>query len=226
MLKQVLSIFRGKPPLVTATERFSQMLEITQEMILDASAVYWGKVLSPEERTALYDRDVEVNKLEREIRKLIIAHMSVRVGVDVPFGLLMMSLVKDVERLGDYAKNLAEVPEMTGQPQLPDDDNARELAEIRQAVETLAGETAQVWAASDAERARELTISGRAVSKRCDKLVAQIAAGDYSAKVAVCLTMGTRFYKRIAGHLLNLLSSVLMPLHKLDYYDEKVLESD
>jgi hypothetical protein len=35
--------------------------------------------------------------------------------------------------------------------------------------------------------------------------------------------MGARFYKRIAAHVLNVLSSVVMPLHKLDYYDEKRL---
>jgi hypothetical protein len=35
--------------------------------------------------------------------------------------------------------------------------------------------------------------------------------------------MGARFYKRIGAHVLNVLSSVVMPLHKLDYYDEKRL---
>ncbi len=29
-----------------------------------------------------------------------------------------------------------------------------------------------------------------------------------------------RSYKRISGHVLNVLSSVVMPLHKIDYYDE------
>jgi hypothetical protein len=33
--------------------------------------------------------------------------------------------------------------------------------------------------------------------------------------------MGTRFYKRLGAHVLNVLTSVVMPLHKLDYYDEK-----
>ena len=29
----------------------------------------------------------------------------------------------------------------------------------------------------------------------------------------------TRFHKRLGAHLLNILSSVVMPLHKLDFYD-------
>ena len=32
----------------------------------------------------------------------------------------------------------------------------------------------------------------------------------------------TRFYKRLGAHLLNILTSVVMPLHKLDFYDERV----
>ena len=34
------------------------------------------------------------------------------------------------------------------------------------------------------------------------------------------MVLATRYYKRFAGHVLNILSSVVMPLHKLDYYDE------
>ena len=30
-----------------------------------------------------------------------------------------------------------------------------------------------------------------------------------------------RHYKRVAAHLLNVLSGIVMPLHKLDYYDEE-----
>ena len=41
----------------------------------------------------------------------------------------------------------------------------------------------------------------------------------------MAVTLGTRFYKRIGAHLLNILSGVVMPLHKLDYYDEKVLKA-
>ena len=37
----------------------------------------------------------------------------------------------------------------------------------------------------------------------------------------MALVLGTRFYKRIGGHVLNVLSSVVMPLHKIDYYHEE-----
>ena len=36
----------------------------------------------------------------------------------------------------------------------------------------------------------------------------------------------TRFYKRVGAHLVNILSSVVMPLHKVDFFDEAELGPD
>jgi len=37
----------------------------------------------------------------------------------------------------------------------------------------------------------------------------------------VCLALAFRFLKRVNAHLGNIASSVVMPLHKIDYFDEK-----
>lgn len=229
MFKQILEALTGQHPMQAASDRFNEMLRLSLEMVSEANAVYWGRVLTPVERTALYDKDVRVNKLQRKIRKNIIGNLSSPVPSDVPFALLMMSLVKDVERIGDYCKNLVEVPQLCGSDTegvahvLPDDAVAAELKQIAQAIEKLAREAGGVYEVGNQERARELTLEGRDSAKRCDKLIAQIARGDYTAEQAVDLTLGVRFYKRLNAHMLNLMSSLLMPLHKLDYYDEKAV---
>lgn len=229
MLKEFVDILTGKHPMQRASDRFNEMYRLALDMVGEASAVYWGRVLTPSERTALYEKDVRVNKLQRRIRKRVIANLSNPVSSDVPFCLLMMSLVKDVERIGDYAKNLIEVPALCGKENegvahaLPDDAITAELKQIAQSIEAFAREAGGVYERSDRDRARELTLEGRAVAKRCDKLISQIVKADYAADIAVDLTLGTRFYKRIDAHILNLMSSLLMPLHKLDYYDEKAV---
>ncbi len=91
---------------------------------------------------------------------------------------------------------------------------------IREGVEQSFSITADVFTSSDHERAVALIREGRSLTHRCDMLVAGVAASDYGARDATAVVMGTRFYKRIAAHVLNILSSVVMPLHKLDYYDE------
>jgi phosphate uptake regulator len=220
MLKQLISLFRSDQPLREMGENFSEMLSLTYEMTLQAGEIYFGDSVSPEERTSIYRRDIQVNKLERTIRKEVIAHLSLSgTSPSLPYCLLLMSLVKDVERIGDYAKNLSEVREYHPDP-LPEDEYVAELQAIREGVEKSFSITAEVFVSSDHDRAMALIQEGRSLTHRCDMLVARVAKSDYGAADATAVVMGTRFYKRIAAHVLNILSSVVMPLHKLDYYDE------
>lgn len=225
MFRELIRIFRGDNPLGRMGDNFTKMLGLARDQTIRAGQIFFSKPASPEERTQIYKQDVKVNKLERKIRKQVIAHLSVAGNsADVPYSLLLMSLVKDVERIGDYAKNLAETLDVSGAI-LPDDDTVAELREIRNGIESTFEAVAEVFAQSDEEEAVALIRQGRDMSHRCDALIDRIAKGDYDAATTVAVTLGTRFYKRIGAHLLNILSGVVMPLHKLDYYDEKVLEA-
>ena len=79
---------------------------------------------------------------------------------------------------------------------------------------------------SDRERALELTRHGRELTHRCEALLRQIVRSDYDASKTVAVALATRYYKRTGAHVLNVLSSATMPLHKLDYYDEQELDSE
>ncbi len=227
MLRELLSIFRSDKPLAAMGANFAEMLRLTYDMTLQAGNIYFGEAEAPDERTKIYKRDVAVNKLERTIRRQVIAHLSLKgSAASLPYCLLLMSMVKDVERLGDYAKNLSEVREYHPDP-LPDDEIVGELKEIRSGVEAAFAVTAEVFAMADRERALTLIREGRDIAHRCDTLIERVARSDYSARNAVAVVMGTRFYKRIGAHVLNVLTSVVMPLHKLDYYDEdEIAEAD
>ncbi len=223
MWKELLSILKGGSPQIhELSEQFKEMLGIAEKMVLEASKLYWDNEPAPDRVQALREHDIKVNQLERQIRKKAATHLTVSARQDVPYALLMMSLVKDVERLGDYAKNLSEASQLVSTP-LPDDELTRELRDIRDSVENLAKEAANVLDDSNVERATRLTTEGRTVAKRCDALLAKLAASDYSPGNVVKLTLGARYYKRLDAHLLNLISSLIMPLHKLDYFDEDFL---
>ena len=223
MLKELLSIFRSSQPLAEMGDNFSKMLGLTYEMTIQAGEVYFSESLQADARTAIYKTDVKVNKLERKIRKQLIAHLSLSSDRgSVPYCLLLMSLVKDVERIGDYAKNLSEVRDYHPSA-LPEDEIVGEMQEIRLGIEQAFAEISSVFEVSDHERAVELIREGRDLTRRCDAVVGRVARSDYPASAATSVVMGARFYKRIGAHVLNVLSSVVMPLHKLDYYDEKRL---
>lgn len=226
MLRQLLSIFRSDNPLKKMGEDFAQMLKITYETTIKAGQVFSGEGLKPEERTWIYEQDVEVNKLERKIRKQVIAYLSVAGSApDLPYCLLLMSLVKDVERVGDYAKNLSEIADLQD-GSMPDDELHQELMQIKLGVEAAFEATSDVFERSDTEKAMELTRQGQDLARRSDMLVERIAHSCHDANTVTSLVLGTRYYKRIGGHVLNILSGVTMPLHKVDYYDEDAVIVD
>ena len=219
MFQELLSIFRPGNPLSLMADEFAAMLRLTCEMTDTAGRMLFQETTSAEDRTAIYKKDVMVNKLERSIRKRVVAHMAIHGNRDLPYCLLLMSLVKDVERLGDYAKNITEILDLyTGD--LGDDAVAQELGEIRAGVEEAFRESASVFADSDRERAMELIRKGKDHAQRADGLLRRIASSSYAADRTTALVLATRYYKRMGGHLLNVLTSVVMPLHKVDYYDE------
>jgi phosphate uptake regulator len=220
MLGELLAIFRSENPLSVMGEEFARMLKLTLEMSLCAGKIFFENENNPEDRTRIYEQDVQVNQLERSIRKKVVAHLSLAGNTpDVPYCLLLMSLVKDVERIGDYGKNLAELVDIRAEP-VPEDEIVDELQEIRRGVEEAFQSTWEIFASSDTERAMQYIWQGRDLAHRCDTLILRIAAADYDASTTTVLALCTRYYKRIGGHALNILSSVVMPLHKIDYYDE------
>ena len=221
MLRELLSIFKTSNPLQAMGENFARMLTLTYEMTVEAGEIYFGMKASPEARTAIYEHDVRVNKLQRTIRKQVVAHLSIPGNrPDVPYSVLLVSLVKDVERIGDYAKNLSEIIDIQD-GSLPEGEIVDELKEIRRGVEADFQAAAEVFSTSNQERAIPLMQQGRDIAHRCDALVTRIGRSSYSAGQTTALVLGTRFYKRIGGHVLNVLSSVVMPLHKVDYFDEE-----
>ena len=223
MLREMLALFRSNEPIAEMGNNFSHMLHITRELTNAAGVYFFEQPPTPDDRTSIYKQDIAINKLERQIRKQVIAHLTLGDGQrDAPYCLLLMSIVKDVERLGDYAKNVTDIYDDGGGP-IPEDENGAELRELRAVVEETFGAVIHVFGRSDTQTALDLMKKGREVTRRCDSLVTRVARSEYDAATTTTMVLGTRYYKRIESHLLNVLSGVVMPLHKLDYYDERAV---
>ena len=226
MLKELLTLFRSDDAIARMGKDFEEMLSIARELTLRAGGIFWDEVDGGEAPLEISKRDVQINKLERSIRRQVITHLTLASSRrDVPYGLLLMSIVKDVERIGDYAKNLAEV-RRDGGALVPDDEHGQELRAIRKAVEDAFRRSLGVFSLSDSAGATTLMTELRALNRRCDELIGRVARSEYDAATTTSLVLGARYYKRIGSHVLNVLSGIVMPLHKLDYYDEDQLELD
>jgi len=223
MWLELLSIFRQGDPMETLASEFRDMLRLLQQMSDIVNKHVFDQKLSLDERSRVYKLDVQVNKLERSIRKRVVSHVTLSRD-HVPYCLLLMTLVKDAERIGDYWKNISEVSTL-GAGQIPEGELKTELSEIIALAMVLMSDLVPILDASDRERAEELLQTSRQTGKRCDQLLVELAKSEFSAAETTAMVLLTRFHKRIIGHSFNILSSVVMPLHKVDFYDEQYLEA-
>lgn len=221
MFKNLLSFWKGKNFLSQVLGEFEEMLTDTQQMFESVRRKLFEGTEEKGLKDRIYEIDRGVNRLEKDIRKRIIEHLSIQAGVDVPASLVLMSVVKDAERLGDYAKNLFEVTEMIKGP--IDKKLFRELfgdMDIK-IIETFK-KTKQAFIESDEKLAKEILNLEREVVKKCDNALEKLAKSDLDTNTAVCLTLIGRYLKRTVAHLTNISSSVILPISDLDFYDEKL----
>ncbi len=162
--------------------------------------------------------DHRVNEGEREIRRDLVIHASVYGGIETPTILVYMSIVKDVERIGDYAKNLFDIA--ADGVVLNDGELVDEVVRLRATISTMISEVAETFAERDVGRSRALLEQGDAMLDEFDARVSDLVTGRIGEPAAVAYALTYRYFKRIVAHLMNVLSAVVMPVDRLDYFDE------
>ncbi len=218
MLREILEALKGKDDLGALIEEFAGMLELSAQIVREGSQVYFGALDTAVDREAFRAQDVKINKLERKIRKRLLWLLAGQSdGRDAPTGLLLMSLVKDAERIGDYGKDLALLTTFAGGAAQADTSALKSIAdEIGGIVNALP----RVFRESDQTAAAQLVRQGRSLSDRCEEHLKKVARAPGYPGLASHL-LGTQYYLRTLGHGMNILSGLVNPLHKLDYHDEK-----
>jgi phosphate transport system protein len=182
-----------------------------------ADAVFGGGK-SKETKNAVRSTDRGINISQMEIRRTLMIHASVTEGFDLPLVLTYMSVVKDVERVGDYAKNLYDLARYGVDFTTADD--LEELETYREAVGRLIDDAADTFEHRDADRAEKLIAKADTFLAEYDKKVKDAYRSDGAAADAVARALYYRYLKRITAHLMNLMTALVKPIDQLDYYDE------
>jgi phosphate uptake regulator len=218
----VFEFFRGGPDrrLVEITGRISQMLldcrhtfELAYDALLDGGD---PMAVGPEVRSV----DIGVNKAERQVRRELLVHVSVRgAKANLPVVLASMSVAKDAERIGDYAKNIWDLAAAgIDFSEAPDRDA---LVAWRDRVAQAISDVAATFVDRDTQAAHSLIVEFDEVADEFDALITAQIASAGSPRDAVPRALLYRYLKRVVAHLMNILTSLVMPIDRLDFYDEK-----
>lgn len=220
----MFSIFRDADQLESVEQQLLEMLGSCQDAFRLATGCLLGESDVDSNAEAVLALDKDINRMERAIRRELLIHGTVR-GAEVDQGLMLtyMSLAKDAERIGDKCKDILELAQMGAD--FTNSDDTAELVEHRNHVAELIKETRETFAEQDTERVHELIQLIEEDESHYDRHVTRFVMSTEPSRHAAPRALFYRYIKRISGHLANILSSVVMPVDRLDFYNpEKAID--
>ena len=198
--------------------QFDEMLIVGKEMFAKSSDSIFNPPANMEALgKELNQLDSKINELHQLVRRDIITHISVHGTEDILPCFLLITLIKDAERLGDYTKNIQEIAERC--PSIKDDPLAGKLKTMQENILLWFDQTKGVFENLDHETAQEIREATYAQAKECDQYVWNLI-DDQQGRNALGIAIQFRFFKRITAHMGNILSSVQMPFDKVDYFEK------
>ena len=105
MFKQIFEIFKSDSLYEQALGECHEMLAIDKTM-LEASVKSLRNSDSAEIDIDIYAMDKKINEFERDVRRKVMTHLAIGGKDDIGSGLVLVSVVIDIERIGDYTKNI------------------------------------------------------------------------------------------------------------------------
>ena len=108
MFRELLDIFRKETLLDESLVKAEKMLEEGRVMFIGAV-----ESLRQQDTAELpfdfREKDRVINRLQQDIRRDLLTHLSLSGLKDINPALIMAAIVIDLERIGDYTKNIAEL---------------------------------------------------------------------------------------------------------------------
>jgi len=224
MLKELLSIWKKQDATTEILEKYLKTLETDFKMYQEAVRCL-RRCDNSEMRIDIYKTDKIINKSERQIRRDILTHLVMFDKAEIPGGLTITSIVIDIERIGDYTKNIADLANLH-KDKLNGGIYEDVLSNIEKRIEEFFEITLKAFPESDAELARKVVEGYREVSKDCTLTTNSLIQGngEFSVSDAVTLGLYLRFLKRTGAHLFNICTSIVNPFHRIGYSEKKKLE--
>ena len=220
VFKNLVNIWKSEDSLSQAWGSSNEMLTLSHTMFTDAiRALRSGeknKVIK-----SIKQRDTDINKFQRDIRKKVVTYYSISKDVtNLDSGLVLINMVVDIERIGDYTKNILDLakhhPKKFVSEKISDD-----LRVVEKAVIERFGNTIKAVEEMDEELAKELIKSYRSdLGKLSDNLVASSISGKLQIgeeHKASSMVLYARYLKRIGAHLKNITSVVVNPFESIGY---------
>jgi phosphate uptake regulator len=218
MLREIFKLLAKDNLQVQALSQCYEMVDICHKMVL-ASVESLRRRDNAEVDIDIYEMDKKLNAFERGVRRKVMTHLSLGYTADISSGLTLVSIVIDIERIGDYSKNIHDLA-VNHPTRLAGGPLEETLQGIeKEALDVFSG-AVRDFKAGNLDQARRLMSTYKDnISGPCSEFVKALVGGKVEVPSAEAAALGlyVRFLKRIAAHSRNLISSLVNPFDRIGY---------
>ena len=218
MIRQILQLLSRDNLQVQALSECYEMLDMCHTMVT-ASVESLRHSDTADVAVDIYEMDQKLNAFERGVRRKVMTHLSLGHTSDIGSGLTLVSIVIDLERIGDYSKNIYDLA-VNHPGRLAVGKHVSEVERIETAALENFDRTVKAFKAGDIEESLRLMKDYKVdISSQVTAMEKQLVAGetDLAVSDAVALALYMRFLKRISAHSRNLISSLVNPVDRIGY---------
>ncbi len=222
MFKELFELFRKDNLLKQAYDRSLEMLREDREMFVAAM-----RSLREHDDARIeidiYAKDQLINAYEREVRRKVFTHLTVAQGDNIHAGLTLVSIVIDIERIGDLTKNIVSLA-LQHPGKLVCGGFESDIRTIETTVRTMFALLIEALPAADVAKAKEVMGEHWWIARRTDEIInTLVSRGDpeLPCTEAVTTAMYARYLKRISAHLMNVASSIVNPFDRIGFRSEE-----
>jgi phosphate transport system protein len=223
MWKNIVNVFRKSDLYTQALEESHTMLGIDLAMF-DASIQSLRQSDSPHIPLDVYSLDKRINAYERDVRRKVFTHLLVSGASDLSSGLILATVVIDIERIGDYAKNICDLAR-SHPARLHAGSLEPEVATIETQTVDIFHDTVSAFRSGNIDQARLIMSKYKeTLSTACESIVTRIVSGqanDLPPADSAAVALYVRYLKRIAAHSRNICTSLVNPFHRLGYKEKR-----
>lgn len=220
LLKEIYQLWRKDNSLSEAINDSHNMLEHTLEMFQE-SILSLRQSDAEDDEISVYEKDQIVNKYIRVVRRKVLQYLAVTGGLNIIPGLILSSIVIDIERIGDYTKNIADLA-IAHPKRLTTGNFEDDFLKIEQTILSVFKELIPMLKESDKVAAAGLIENNYWVLKKCDDIINFLVKEGASSAIkdAATCALYTRYLKRTAAHLYNIASSIVNPYEHIGFKSE------
>jgi len=166
--------------------------------------------------------DRQINKFQREVRRNVLTHLTVTGNQNLVPGLALLTIIIDVERIGDYTKNILSLA-MRHPERLKGGPHEEVLQEIEKTIDSHFPIVISSLKSQSKDEGRLVMSKEDSLGKMSDSIVnAMIESSEQATKCSdsVGLALYARYLKRINAHLTNVASAIVNPFPRIGFREK------